>query len=279
MFRIERAEKLNAVTARMDISAPLIAKKIEPGQFVIVRLGEKGEKIPLTVAGFDREKGILTIIFQAIGKSTMELAELKAGESILDVTGPLGEATPIEGHKKAVLVAGGLGCAIALPTAEKFFDLGIPVDIVLGFRSKDLVILEDEFRRFGNSLTIMTDDGSYGAKGFVTDGLRALLESESGYDIAVTIGPPIMMKAVAEVTRPLAIETLASLCPIMVDGTGMCGGCRVTVGGKTRFACVEGPDFDAHQVDFDELISRLKTYGDFERAAVEAHRCNLEARG
>jgi len=258
----------------MEVEAPFIARKAKAGQFIIFRVDEFGERIPLTIADFDREKGTVTIIFQLVGKSTKILGAKEPGDMILDFVGPLGQPTEIEGYKKVCVVGGGVGCAIAYPSAKALFQSGADVDIIAGFRNKDIVILEDEMKAVSNRLFLTTDDGSYGAKGFVTDQLKSLIEAGNNYDLVIAIGPVIMMKMVAAVTKPFGIKTIVSLNPIMIDGTGMCGGCRVTVGGEIRFACVHGPDFDGHKVDFDELMRRNTVYRKQELAESD-HVCRL----
>ncbi len=260
MFEIVAKRSLNDSVTLMEIKAPLIAKKAQPGQFIIFRIDELGERIPLTIADYDREKGTVTIIFQHIGTSTKMLATLDVGDCIYDFVGPLGVASHLDGIKRACIVGGGVGCAIAYPQAKALHAMGAKVDIIAGFRSKDIVILEEEMHACSDNLYITTDDGSYGEKGFVTDKLKSLIEAGNEYDIVIAIGPVIMMKFVCKVTEPFGVKTIVSLNPIMIDGTGMCGGCRVTVGGKMKFACVDGPDFDGHQVDFDELIVRNSIY-------------------
>ncbi|MBO5321053.1 MAG: sulfide/dihydroorotate dehydrogenase-like FAD/NAD-binding protein [Clostridia bacterium] len=272
MFRILEKKVLNSQVTSLTISAPLIANKVQAGQFVIVRVHDKGERIPLTVADFDREKGIVTIIFQAIGFTTKKLSLLNEGDCICDCVGPLGMPTELGAPKKAIVIGGGVGCAIAYPQAKTLHNMGVKTTVVAGFKSKDIVILEDEFKAVSDSLHITTDDGSYGQKGFVTEVLKDLLSKDS-YDLVIAIGPVPMMKAVAEVTRPLNVRTIVSLNPVMIDGTGMCGGCRVTVGGEVKFACVDGPDFDAHLVDFDELMLRNTYY-----RQEEAHACRMEGK-
>ena len=274
MYKITEKVALNPTVTKMVIEAPLIAKKAKPGQFIIVRPFEDSERIPLTVAGYDREKGTVDIIFQIVGGTTMELNSLNAGDSVHDFVGPLGRATEVEGLKKVCVVGGGVGCAIALPIAEKLHSEGCEVHTVVGFRNKDLVILEDEFSACSDKLTIMTDDGSYGTKGVVTAPLKEAIESGENYDEVIAIGPLIMMKFVVATTKPAGVKTVVSMNPIMIDGTGMCGGCRLTVGGKTKFACVDGPDFDGFLVDFDEAMKRGAMYRDFERHAYE-ETCNL----
>lgn len=275
MFQILRKNKLNATVTRMDIAAPAIARKAEPGQFIILRVHEDGERIPLTIADYDRKAGSVTIIYQIVGKTTALLDKLDEGDSILDFVGPLGVPTHLDGYSRAVVIGGGLGSAIAYPQAKKLHQLGTRVDMIAGFRSQDLIILEKEMSAVSDRLFITTDDGSGVRKGFVTDVLKELLESDQTYDLVIAIGPLIMMKFVSEMTRPYGIKTIVSMNPVMVDGTGMCGGCRVTVGGKTRFACVDGPDFDGHLVDFDEAMRRQQIYKNDERAVYEQHICRL----
>ena len=263
---------LNEQVVLMEVYAPHIAKKALAGQFIIFRVDEKGERIPLTIADYDREKGTVTIIFQTIGLSTGRLAKLDEGDSILDFVGPLGVPTHFdENVKKVAVVGGGVGCAIAYPQAKALFNMGCEVDVIAGFRNKDIVILEDEMKKVSTNLYVTTDDGSYGTKGFVTNVLKDLIDKGNNYDAVVAIGPVPMMKFVCEVTKPYGIKTIVSLNPIMVDGTGMCGGCRVTVGGVTKYACVDGPDFDGHEVDFDELMRRNNTYKNHEKN----HICRL----
>lgn len=274
MYKIVRKEVLNPTVTLMEIDAPLIAKKAEPGQFIILRVDQDGERIPLTVADFDREKGTVTIIFQIVGATTEKLNHKEQGECIADFVGPLGVASHTDGLKKVAVVGGGVGCAIAYPIAKKLHNLGCEVHSIVGFRNKDLVILENEFAQVSDVLKMMTDDGSHGEKGLVTDALKALIESGEQYDEVITIGPLIMMKFVCKLTKEYGIKTVVSMNPIMIDGTGMCGGCRLTVGGKTKFACVDGPDFDGHLVDFDEAIERGFMYKEFERHA-HSEACNL----
>ena len=274
MFEIKRKAVLNPTVTLMDIYAPMVAAKAEPGQFVILRSDENAERIPLTVADFDREKGTVTIIFQVVGAGTKKLNSLNEGEFVHDFAGPLGKATHTEGLKKVAIVGGGVGCAIAYPVAKKLHALGCEVHSIVGFRSKELVILEDEFKAASDNFVLMTDNGSAGKKGLVTDALRELIESGEQYDEVITIGPLIMMKFVCALTKQYGIKTIASMNPIMIDGTGMCGGCRLSVGGKTVFACVDGPEFDGHEIDFDEAIARSSMYKDFERKAYE-DTCNL----
>ncbi|MDY4813456.1 MAG: sulfide/dihydroorotate dehydrogenase-like FAD/NAD-binding protein [Ruminococcus sp.] len=274
MYKILKKEVLNPTVTKMVIDAPLIAKKAEPGQFVILRTDKDGERIPLTVADYDRENGTVTIIFQIVGATTNQLNTFNEGDYIQDFVGPLGTPTKTEGLKKVAVVGGGVGCAIAYPVTKKLYDMGVEVHSIVGFRNKDLVILEDEFRSHSNVFKLMTDDGSYGEKGLVTNALEQLIEEGNTYDEVITIGPLIMMKFVSLLTKKHDIKTVVSMNPIMIDGTGMCGGCRLTVGGETKFACVDGPDFDGHKVDFDEAIKRGQMYKDFEKHAYEES-CNL----
>ena len=274
MYHIVSRKKLNPTVVQMDIFAPAVAKRAKAGQFIILRVDEDGERIPLTVAGYDRLAGTVRIIFQTVGATTDALARKSEGEYIQDFVGPLGKATETEGLKKVCVVGGGVGCAIALPVAQKLHEEGCEVHAIIGFRTKDLLILEDEFRACSTKLTIMTDDGSYGEQGVVTAPLKAAIEAGENYDEVITIGPLIMMKFVVATTRPYGVKTVVSMNPIMIDGTGMCGGCRLTVGGKTKFACVDGPDFDGHLVDFDEAMKRGSMYREFEQRAREAD-CNL----
>ena len=274
MFTIMKRRELNPTVTELWIKAPLIAKKAKAGQFIIVRAKEDSERIPLTIADFDREAGTVSIIFQVVGAGTMQLNALKEGEAVHDFVGPLGKATEIEGLKNVCVVGGGVGCAIALPIAQALHAQGTKVTGIVGFRNKDLVILEDEFRACCDEFIIMTDDGSYGDKGVVTAPLEQKIVDGANFDEVITIGPLIMMKFVVKTTKPYNVKTVVSMNPIMVDGTGMCGGCRLTVGGKTKFACVDGPDFDGFEVDFDEAMHRGTMYRDFEAHAREAE-CNL----
>ena len=274
MFEIVDKVVLNETVIKMEIAAPLIAKKAQPGQFIILRVDAEGERIPLTIADYDGERGTVTIIFQIVGATTKRLAALQAGEFLQDFVGPLGKATETEGLKKVAVIGGGVGCAIAYPVAKKLHEQGTVVHTVVGFRSRDLVILEDEFAKVSDALYMRTDDGSYGEKGLVTDALKALLDAGEQYDMVIAIGPLIMMKFVCKLTKEYGVKTVVSMNPIMIDGTGMCGGCRLTVGGKTQFACVDGPDFDGHQVDFDEAMARSKLYASFEKQAYE-ETCHL----
>lgn len=274
MYEILRKKALNPTVTEMDISAPLVAKKAEAGQFIILRVDDDGERIPLTVAGYDREAGTVKIIFQIVGGTTMRLNAKNEGDYIADFVGPLGCATRTEGLQKVCIVGGGVGCAIALPVAQKLHALGCEVHSVIGFRNKDLLILQDEFAACSDKLTIMTDDGSYGRQGVVTAPLKEAIENGENYDEVIAIGPLIMMKFVVATTKPYGVKTTVSMNPIMIDGTGMCGGCRLTVGGKTKFACVDGPDFNGFEVDFDEAMARSNAYADFEKHAREES-CNL----
>ena len=274
MYQIIEKVALNPTVVKMSIQAPLIAKKALPGQFIIVRPFEDSERIPLTVAGYDREKGTVDIIFQIVGGTTMELDRLNAGDCVHDFVGPLGRATETEGLKKVCVVGGGVGCAIALPVARALHEQGCVVHSVIGFRSKDLLILEDEFRACSEELRVMTDDGSYGTKGVVTAALEDLVAAGNQYDEVITIGPLIMMKFVVKTCQKHGLKSVVSMNPIMIDGTGMCGGCRLTVDGQTKFACVDGPDFDGDLVDFDEAMARSGMYRPFEAHAREES-CNL----
>lgn len=274
MYKILKKQVLNPTVTLMEVDAPLIAKKAEPGQFIILRVDENGERIPLTVADFDREKGTVTIIFQIVGATTEKLNHLNEGEFIHDFVGPLGVPSHTEGLKKVAVVGGGVGCAIAYPIAKKLHNGGCEVHSIVGFRNKDLVILEDDFKACSDVLKMMTDDGSHGTKGLVTDALRELIEAGNKYDEVIAIGPLIMMKFVCKLTKEYGIKTVVSMNPIMIDGTGMCGGCRLTVGGETKFACVDGPDFDGHLVDFDEAMERGTMYREFEQKKRE-ETCNL----
>ncbi|MCM1365493.1 MAG: sulfide/dihydroorotate dehydrogenase-like FAD/NAD-binding protein [Faecalibacterium sp.] len=274
MFEIRRKEALNPTVTLMEIDAPLVAKKAEPGQFIILRAEENGERIPLTIADFNREKGTVTIIFQIVGATTVKLNMLEVGDCLHDFVGPLGKATRTDGLKKVAVVGGGVGCAIAYPVAKKLHELGCEVHAIAGFRNKDLVILEDEFKTASTKFILTTDDGSAGEKCLVTEPLKRLLDAGEQYDEVITIGPLIMMKFVCKLTKEYNVKTIASMNPIMIDGTGMCGGCRLTVGGKTMFACIDGPEFDGHQIDFDEAMKRGCAYKDFERKAHE-EACNL----
>lgn len=276
MFPIVKKRVLNETVTLMKIEAPLVARKALPGQFIIFRIDEEGERIPLTIAGYDREKGTVTIIFQKVGYTTMKLDTLNEGDALLDFVGPLGEPSHTEGVKRAAVIGGGLGVAIAYPQAKALHEAGCEVDLIVGFRNEHLIILKDELAAACTDLTIMTDDGSNGNKGFVTQALQAKLDAGKVYDEVIAIGPLPMMKAVCDLTKPKDIKTIVSMNPIMIDGTGMCGGCRVTVGGVTKFACVDGPDFDGHQVDWAEAISRSRMFRPEEQRAMEKlHKCRL----
>ena len=274
MFEIVKKRELNPTVTLMEVSAPFIARKAQPGQFIILRVDGEGERIPLTVADYDREKGTVTIIFQIVGGTTARLNCLNEGDCIHDFVGPLGEPSAVEGLKKVAVVGGGVGCAIAYPVAKKLHELGAEVHGIVGFRNKDLVILEEEFRAVCDVFKMMTDDGSYGEKGLVTNALRALIEAGNTYDEVIAIGPVPMMKFVSLLTKEFGIKTVVSMNPIMIDGTGMCGCCRLTVAGKTKFACVDGPDFDGHEVDYDEIMKRASAYKEFEQRERELA-CNL----
>ncbi len=274
MYPIVYKESLNPTVTRMDILAPRVAKKAQPGQFIILRVDENGERIPLTIADYDREKGTVSIIFQIVGGTTMQLNLLKEGDSLCDFVGPLGKPTELEGLKRVAVVGGGVGCAIAYPVAKALHERGCAVDTVVGFRNRDLVILQEEFEQVSDEFVLMTDDGSAGEQGLVTDALKKLIESGKEYDQVITIGPLVMMKFVCKLTREYNIKTIVSMNPIMIDGTGMCGGCRLTVGGETKFACVDGPDFDGHLVDFDSALARGAIYKEQEAHAREVS-CNL----
>lgn len=269
MFPIVKKRVLNETVTLMEIEAPLVARKALPGQFIIFRIDEEGERIPLTIAGYDREKGTVTIIFQKVGYTTMKLDTLNEGDALLDFVGPLGEPSHTEGVKRAAVIGGGLGVAIAYPQAKALHEAGCEVDLIVGFRNEHLIILKDELAAACTDLTIMTDDASNGNKGFVTQALQAKLDAGKVYDEVIAIGPLPMMKAVCDLTKPKDIKTIVSMNPIMIDGTGMCGGCRVTVGGVTKFACVDGPDFDGHQVDWAEAISRSRMFRPEEQRAME----------
>lgn len=270
MVRVRKKEGLNETVSKMVLEAPMIAKKAQPGQFVIVRAKKESERIPLTIADYDRKEGTVTIIYQIVGAGTMELDTVREGEYVQDLVGPLGKASETEGLQKVAVVGGGVGCAIAYPLAKKLHGQGAEVHSVVGFRSRDLVILEEEFCAVSDQLCMMTDDGSYGQKGLVTQALEELILAGNEYDEVIAIGPLAMMKFVSLLTKKYGIKTVVSMNPIMIDGTGMCGGCRLTVGGQTKFACVDGPDFDGHEVDFDEAMHRGAMYKEFEAHAREA---------
>ncbi|HIT88145.1 MAG TPA: sulfide/dihydroorotate dehydrogenase-like FAD/NAD-binding protein [Candidatus Coprocola pullicola] len=275
MFKIVRKKELNDAVTLLEIEAPFIAKKAQAGQFIIFRVDDYSERVPLTIADYDREKGTVTIIFQKVGLSTKLLGAKEKGDTIRDFVGPLGVATDYEDFKKVAVIGGGVGCAIAYPQAKALHEKGVEVDVIAGFRNKDIVILEDEMRAVATNYYLTTDDGSYGEKGFVTDKIKQLIEAGNKYDAVIAIGPIPMMKFVCLATKPYQIKTIVSLNPIMIDGTGMCGGCRVTVGGKIKFACVDGPDFDGHQVDFDELMNRNSIYKEREAEEANTHLCRL----
>ena len=276
MYKIVCKKELNPAVTYMEIEAPFVAKKAKAGQFIIFRIDERGERVPLTIAGYDREKGTVSIIFQKVGLSTQMLGAMNEGDYILDFVGPLGKPTEVEGKKRVCVVGGGVGCAIAYPSAVAFKEAGAEVDVIVGFRNKDIVILEEEFKAASDNLYLMTDDGSYGEQGFVTVKLQQLLEAGNQYDEVLAIGPIPMMKFVCKTTEPFGVKTIVSLNPIMVDGTGMCGGCRVTVGGEVKFACVDGPDFDGHQVDFAELMNRNSVYREREAETTKTHMCRMD---
>lgn len=275
MFRIIRKEVLNPSVKLLEVEAPYVARKAEPGQFIILRINEEGERIPLTIADYDRDKGTVTIIFQEVGKTTTLLGTLEVGDEILDFVGPLGTASHLDGVRKAAVIGGGLGTAIAYPQAKKLHSLGAEVDVITGFRNSSFILLEEELKKASTRQFITTDDGSNGNKGFVTDVLKKLLDEGNKYDLVIAIGPLIMMKMVSLLTKPYGIKTIVSMNPVMIDGTGMCGGCRVTVDGKTKFACVDGPDFDGHEVDFDEAMRRQAMYKSQEKKSMEGHICKM----
>ena len=274
-YKIVKKADLNSQIYLMEIEAPLVARKAAPGQFVILRIDEKGERVPFTIADFDKEKGTVTVIIQAVGKTTRDLSKLNEGDTILDFAGPLGIPTPLEGLKKVAVIGGGLGTAIAYPQAKKLKELGAEVTAISGFRSKEYIILEDEMNAVSDKLIITTDDGSNGLQGFVTDRLREELESGEKYDEVIAIGPLVMMRAVCNITKEFGIPTTVSMNPVMIDGTGMCGGCRVIVGGETKFACVDGPDFDGHKIDWDAAIKRQQMFKAYEKRSCEEGKCRL----
>ncbi len=275
MYRIVEKEYLNPTVVKIVVDAPRVAKKALPGQFIILKIDEVGERVPFTVADFDREKGYVTVIFQIVGATTERLALLSEGDFIQDFAGPLGKPTEVENVKRVAVIGGGLGCAIALPQAKALHERGVEVDIIAGFKNRDLVILEKEMTEASTRLILTTDDGSAGRQGLVTQVLKDEVDAGAVYDLVIAIGPVIMMKFVEKLTRELDIPLIVSLNPIMIDGTGMCGGCRVRVGGEIKFACVDGPDFDGHEVDFDELMARNRTYTEDERRAHENHKCKI----
>ena len=276
MYKIVKKEILNSAVSLIEVEAPYIAKKAEPGQFIILRIDEQGERVPFTIADFDRERGTVTVIFQIVGKTTERLNQLNQGDYLLDFVGPLGKASKFENIKTAAVIGGGLGTAIAYPQAKKLHSMGVKVDMINGFRNKDIIIIEEECKKACTNLYTMTDDGSNGNQGFVTNKLEELISLGNKYDVVIAIGPLVMMKAVCELTKEYGIKTIVSMNPVMIDGTGMCGGCRVTVGGETKFACIDGPDFDGHLVDFDTAIQRSRMFAKEERHARENHQCRLE---
>ena len=274
MYRIVRKEALRPTVTRYEIEARLIAKKAQPGQFIIVWTDQNGERIPITINAYDPEKGTVTIIVQTVGATTVKLSHMKEGDCLADFVGPLGKPTETEGKKKVAVVGGGVGCAIAYPVLKKFHDDGAEVHAIVGFRSEDLVILAEDFKKSSDKLIVCTDDGSYGRKGLVTEALKELIDAGNQYDEVFAIGPMVMMKFVSKTTEPYGIPTTVSMSPIMIDGTGMCGGCRLSVGGEMKFACVDGPDFDGHKVDWDLAVKRNQMYKDFEAHKYE-ETCNL----
>ncbi len=274
-YKVLRKEDLNPTVFLMEVDAPAVARKAEPGQFIILRIDEKGERVPFTIADFDREKGSVTIIVQVVGKTTRDLQAVCAGEEILDFAGPLGMPTELEGKKKVAVIGGGLGTAIAYPQAKKLHKLGSEVCLIAGFKNTDFIILEDELKEVSDRLIITTDDGSNGTKGFVTDRLSELLESGEKFDEVIAIGPLVMMRAVCNLTKKYDIPTTVSMNPVMIDGTGMCGGCRVIVGGETKFACVDGPDFDGHKIDWDLAMNRQRMFAEQEKHSFGLGSCRL----
>ena len=274
-YRVVTKKILNPQIFLMEIEAPLVAKKAEPGQFIILKIDEYGERVPFTVADFDREKGTVTIIVQIVGKTTKDLSAIEEGDEIMDFAGPLGLATELEGLKKVAVIGGGLGTAIAYPQAKKLHSLGAEVDVITGFRDKSLIILEDELKKVSDRLVVTTDDGSNGTKGFVTDRLKELIEAGNKYDTVIAIGPLVMMRAVCNLTKEYGIKTIVSMNPVMIDGTGMCGGCRVIVDGKTKFACVDGPDVDGHLIDWQAAMNRQQMFKSYEKRACEEGRCRI----
>lgn len=274
-YKILKKEVLNPQVFLMEIDAPLIAKKAEPGQFIILRIDEYGERVPFTVSDFDRDKGSVTIIVQIVGKTTRDLSAMNAGDELLDFAGPLGVPTELEGYNKVAVIGGGLGTAIAYPQAKKLTAIGAHVHVITGFRDKELIILEKEMSAVSEKLIVTTDDGSNGTKGFVTDRLKELIEAGEKYDAVIAIGPLVMMRAVSNLTKEYGIKTIVSMNPIMIDGTGMCGGCRIIVGGETKFACVDGPDFDGHLIDWDNALMRQRTYSEQEKISCESGHCRI----
>ena len=274
-YKVVRKEMLNPTVFLMEVEAPLIAKKAEPGQFIILRIDEYGERVPFTINDYDREKGTVTIIVQIVGKTTQDLAKIEAGEELLDFAGPLGMPTPLEGKHKVAVIGGGLGTAIAYPQAKKLHAMGADVTIITGFRNKDLVILEEECRAVSNKLIVATDDGSNGNQGFVTDMLQKEIDAGEKFDEVIAIGPLVMMKFVCKVTEKYDIPTMVSMNPVMIDGTGMCGGCRIIVDGETKFACVDGPDFDGHKVDWDSAMKRGRMFANYEKQSCDEGHCRI----
>lgn len=274
-YKIVKKEMLNPQIFLMEIEAPLVAKKVEPGQFIILRIDEFGERVPFTVADFDREKGTVTVIIQIVGKTTTDLAKLETGDYISDFAGPLGQPTPLDGLKKVAVIGGGLGTAIAYPQAKKLHALGADVTVITGFRDKDLIILKDELEKVSNRLIITTDDGSNGVKGFVTDRLKELFEAGEKFDEVIAIGPLVMMRAVCTLTKEYDTPTTVSMNPVMIDGTGMCGGCRVIVDGQPKFACVDGPDFDGHKIDWQSALNRQRMFKSYEQRSCEEGHCRI----
>lgn len=274
-YKILEKKMLNPTVFLMEVEAPLVARKAEPGQFIILRIDEYGERVPFTVADFDRVKGTITIIVQIVGKTTRDLAELNAGDYLLDFAGPLGQPTPLDGKKKVAVIGGGLGTAIAYPQAKKLHELGADVTVITGFRNKDLIILEDELKVIADKLIVATDDGSNGTQGFVTNMLEREIEAGEKFDEVIAIGPLVMMKFVCELTKKYDIPTMVSMNPVMIDGTGMCGGCRIIVGGETKFACVDGPDFDGHKVDWDSAMKRGRMFKDYEARSCSEGHCRI----
>ncbi len=274
-YKVIKKQVLNPQIFLMEIEAPLIAKKAQPGQFIILRIDEYGERVPFTVSDYDREKGTVTIIVQIVGKTTRDLAQVEEGDYLLDFAGPLGMPTPLDGIKKAAVIGGGLGTAIAYPQAKKLHEMGADVTVITGFRDKDLIILEDELKAVSDKLIITTDDGSNGVKGFVTERLQELIDAGEKFDEVIAIGPLIMMKNVCKVTEAYGIKTTVSMNPVMIDGTGMCGGCRVIVGGETKFACVDGPDFDGHKIDWDSAMKRGRMFREYEQRSCEEGHCRI----
>ncbi len=274
-YKILKKKELNSQIFLMEIDAPLVARRAEPGQFIILRIDEYGERVPFTIADYDREKGTVTIIVQVVGKTTRQLSAMNEGEDILDFAGPLGTPTKLDGLKKVAVIGGGLGTAIAYPQAKKLYSMGADVTVITGFRNEEYIILKDELKKVCNNLIITTDDGSNGVKGFVTDRLGELIESGEKFDEVIAIGPLVMMRAVCNLTKEYSVPTTVSMNPVMIDGTGMCGGCRVIVDGKTKFACVDGPDFDGHKIDWDMALNRQKMFKEHEKTACDKDNCRI----